>query len=196
VVWGEAFAPWPEQGDLKLTLARPVPSAVPRHGWQEAAEGPENPAVEVQVNRGGERATFVLPVKGSRPIPLGGRRLLVYREKPNKVRNFESTISILEGGRPVLTQLMKVNHPISYKGYDFYQSNYDPKNPRYSGLQVVHDPGLLLVNIAFWVLMYGVLHTVMMRRWTPWWERGGRRRRSAGRTSPPASPTPGAEAAA
>ena len=181
MVWGKPFSPLAGESDLTLTMHKPVPAAVHRIVWEEAEAGPDNPAIEVEAIRGADRATFVLPARNSKPVQLSSDRVLVYREKPNKVRNYKSTVAILEDGKTVLTRLMQVNHPLSWKGFDFYQSNYDPKNPRYSGLQVVHDPGLTLVNIAFWVLMYGVLHTVMLRRWTPWWERSRRkRRRSAG----------------
>ena len=176
MAWGKPFAPAAKDAELTLTVFEPVPAAVHRATWQESASGPDNPAIEVEAVRGADRATFVLKAKGSAPVQLSPKRIMVYHEKPNKVRNFKSTITVLQDNRPVMTRLMQVNHPQSYQGFDFYQSNYDPDNPRYSGLQVVHDPGLLLVNIAFWVLMYGVMHTVMLRRWTPWWERNPRRR--------------------
>ena len=181
MVWGKPFAATATDPDLTLTMHEPVLAAVHRAEWEEAESGPDNPAIEVEAIRGADRASFVLLGKSSPPVQLSPKRVLVYHEKPNKVRNYKSTITVLEDNKPVMTRLMQVNDPQSYKGFDFYQSNYDPKNPRYSGLQVVHDPGLLLVNIAFWVLMYGVMHTVMLRRWTPWWERKrGRRKGSDG----------------
>ncbi len=196
MAWGKRFAPLADNKDLSLVVDKPIPSAVHRATWQDVAKGPENPAVELEVVRSGERGTFVLPARGSKPIPIGGKRILVYREKPNKVRNYKSTVTVLKQGKPVLTTLMQVNHPLSYGGFEFYQSNYDPKNPRYSGLQVVRDPGLFLVNIAFWVLMYGVLHTVMLRRWTPPWERNRRRRKRKDQPGKPTDAGDGTEVAA
>jgi cytochrome c biogenesis protein len=39
-------------------------------------------------------------------------------------KEFKSTLTILEEGRPVLTEPVRVNHPLTYKGISFYQSSY------------------------------------------------------------------------
>jgi len=39
-------------------------------------------------------------------------------------REFKSTVTILEGARQVLTEPIRVNHPLTYKGISFYQSSY------------------------------------------------------------------------
>jgi cytochrome c biogenesis protein len=48
------------------------------------------------------------------------------------VRDWISTLTILENGRPVLSRAVEVNHPLSYGGFVFYQSGYgwDWENPR------------------------------------------------------------------
>lgn len=51
---------------------------------------------------------------------------------PNgSIRDWKSTLTILEKEDPRLTHTIEVNHPLSYKGYVFYQSSYgwDWKNP-------------------------------------------------------------------
>jgi len=51
---------------------------------------------------------------------------------PNgSVKDWKSTLTILEYEKPVLTKTVEVNHPLSYKGFVFYQSNYgwDWENP-------------------------------------------------------------------
>jgi len=40
------------------------------------------------------------------------------------VRDWISTLTILENGRPVLSRGIEVNHPLSYRGFVFYQSGY------------------------------------------------------------------------
>jgi cytochrome c biogenesis protein len=44
---------------------------------------------------------------------------------------YKSTVTVVEGGRDVLTRVVQVNHPLSYKGLNFYQSSYgsDLTNP-------------------------------------------------------------------
>lgn len=39
-------------------------------------------------------------------------------------REFKSTVTILEGGRKVLTEPIRVNEPLTYKGISLYQSSY------------------------------------------------------------------------
>ncbi len=47
------------------------------------------------------------------------------------VRDWKSRLSVIEGGRPVLEKTIEVNHPLSYRGFIFYQSGYgwDWENP-------------------------------------------------------------------
>ncbi len=39
-------------------------------------------------------------------------------------KEFKSTVTILERGQKVLTDSIRVNHPLTYKGISFYQSSY------------------------------------------------------------------------
>ena len=39
-------------------------------------------------------------------------------------KEFKSTVTVLERGRPILTEPIRVNHPLTYKGVSFYQSSY------------------------------------------------------------------------
>jgi len=51
---------------------------------------------------------------------------------PNgSVRDWKSTLTVVEEGTSSQTKTIEVNHPLSYKGYVFYQSSYgwDWKNP-------------------------------------------------------------------
>ncbi len=180
IAWGEPFS-MAEDKAVRMTVDQPLERAIARRGWVEAAEGPEHRAVEVEVRRGADSMMTMLFADEGDPLRLTSDRLLVYRENPDDVRNYKSTVTILDGDSPVLTRLMEVNHPLSYAGYSLYQSNYDPDNPKYSGLEVVYDPGLPIVYFFFWVLMYGVLHTVALRNWLPWWERSESRTRDSAR---------------
>jgi cytochrome c biogenesis protein len=65
------------------------------------------------------------------PVPVPGGRFEVNLEKfeteyypDGSVRDWKSTLTVLETGRPVLTKVVEVNHPLSYKGWNFYQSAY------------------------------------------------------------------------
>jgi cytochrome c biogenesis protein len=53
---------------------------------------------------------------------------VTYYDLPGKeerhVKEYTSILSILENGKEVLRKTVQVNHPFSYKGLAFYQSNY------------------------------------------------------------------------
>lgn len=40
------------------------------------------------------------------------------------VKAWKSTVTVVEAGKDVLTRVVQVNHPLSYKGFNFYQSSY------------------------------------------------------------------------
>jgi cytochrome c biogenesis protein len=40
------------------------------------------------------------------------------------VKDWKSTITVLEGGRPLLTRVVEVNHPLTHRGVSFYQTSY------------------------------------------------------------------------
>jgi len=40
------------------------------------------------------------------------------------VKDWKSTVTVIDGGRDILTKVVEVNHPLSYKGVHFYQASY------------------------------------------------------------------------
>lgn len=175
--WGQPFAPW-EGSPLRVRVDAPLRDGVARSRWRDNPRAALNPAVELQVTHGGGSAENVMRfAQKPEPVALSEDRVLVYREKPDAIKNYQSTLTILEQGRPVVTRTIEVNAPLNYHGFGLYQANFDADNLSYSGIQVVDDPGLDWVLAGLWLLIYGVVHTVALRKWTPWWER---------RSSPPA----------
>jgi len=72
------------------------------------------------------------------------------------IRNYRSTLAISEGGRVVKEGSLAVNAPLSYGGYTFYQSGYDPADTTWTSLLVVRDPGVPLVFAGFGILIVGL----------------------------------------
>ena len=70
-----------------------------------------------------------------------------------------------EGARTLTTA---VNHPCSYRGYHFYQSNYDPLRGEYSVLKVVRDPWIGFVWVGIVLLTIGA-GWQMTRQWKAHW---------------------------
>jgi cytochrome c biogenesis protein len=45
---------------------------------------------------------------------------------PNgSIKDWKSTLTVIEEEKPVLSKVIEVNHPLSYKGFVFYQSSYE-----------------------------------------------------------------------
>ncbi len=85
---------------------------------------------------GGSKETLIL--NEGEVIPVKGSDFSLRLDKfetefwPNgSVRDWKSTLTVIEGGADKLNKVIEVNHPLSYKGFVFYQSRYgwDWENP-------------------------------------------------------------------
>jgi len=59
------------------------------------------------------------------------------------VKDWKSTLTVIKDGQEILTRTIEVNHPLSFRGFMFYQSQYgyDWENPRFEILaQKKDDP--------------------------------------------------------
>ena len=54
--------------------------------------------------------------------------------------------------------VVSVNDPFTFGGWTFYQVNFDPKDPTYSGLEAVRDPGVSWVFLGFGLISAGVAY--------------------------------------
>lgn len=84
---------------------------------------------------------------------------------PAEVKAFRSSVSVLDGPDRA-RRTIEVNSPLRHAGWSFYQVGYDPRDPRYSGLEAVHDPGAAWVFFGFALVTAGVAHAlyVQLRR--------------------------------
>ncbi len=131
------------------------------------------PVAEVEVKAAGETKKMYL--KAGMPMAIGaGDAHLVFQSKPDDIKAFRSQVSVLEGGVTVRQDTIAVNHPLSYGGYRFYQSNYRREDPTYSGILVVKDPGLWVAYLGFAMMCLGVACRFYV---TPWL---ARRRKKVG----------------
>jgi hypothetical protein len=74
-----------------------------------------------------------------------------------RVKGYKSTLKIIEGQSVVKEAMVEVNAPFTYKGYTFYQSGFNPGDPSWTSLQVVRDPGVILVYAGFLVMIIGMM---------------------------------------
>ncbi len=144
-----------------LKILRYLPDFVMDAATKEAysrSDEPRNPAILVRIKgpQGEEdRWTFA-----RFPDMIQGKDeniKLSYQWAPIRVKEFKSKLAVIEGDKVVLKKTIEVNDPLRYKGYTFYQASYDPEENRWTGLQVVKDPGVGIVYLGFIMLMAGVV---------------------------------------
>lgn len=117
-----------------------------------------NPAIYVETSGPAGNVSEWLFAKDARAwwYQDGGLALL-YQEEREMIKDFKSTLTVKEDGKVVKTKVIEVNVPLSYKGIDFYQANYDPNNPRFSGIQITSHPGIPIVYSGFILLCVGLV---------------------------------------
>lgn len=79
-----------------------------------------------------------------------------FETKEGLIKDYKSIIAIVDKGERQKLKTIKVNHPLEYAGYTFYQVEYDPKNTNWTGLLVKKDPGVLIVYAGYLLIIVGV----------------------------------------
>ncbi len=133
-----------------------APMAGLRYNYSDGSKGP---LVRIRVS--GKAGPISLEPR--RPLRLDKDKVLVLAPKGgDAVRDYLSTLSVIEEGRRVLTRVVEVNYPLVYRGYAFFQSDYRPEDPTFSGFQVVRDPGVWIVYLGFFLNAAGVFCAVFL----------------------------------
>jgi len=99
----------------------------------------------------GVRGSLTLSENETIPVPQAGfsvrlDKFITELYPDGNVKDWKSDLTIIEAGQPVLQKSVEVNHPLSYKGFVFYQSGYgqDWENPELQiRLKKKDDPGYL-----------------------------------------------------
>lgn len=143
-------------GDYAFTFKRFIPHATKKREEYNRSEEFENPVVMITWTRNNRSESYSLAASSERATFLdNGRVALLLRNKETSPKAYRSHVSVLEDGKPVKQHTLVVNSPLIHGGYYFYQSNYDPKDPTYSGIMVVRDPGVYIVFFGFFLLVAG-----------------------------------------
>jgi cytochrome c biogenesis protein len=99
----------------------------------------------------GVRGSLTLSENQTLPVPEAGfsvrlDKFITELYPDGNVKDWKSDLTIIDGDKPVLQKSVEVNHPLSYKGFVFYQSGYgsDWENPELEvWLKKKSDPGYL-----------------------------------------------------
>lgn len=78
-------------------------------------------------------------------------------KKRRRIKDFKSKIVVIDHEKAVAAKIVRVNHPLFYKGFSFLQSSYDEKEYKWTGLEVVKDPGVPFVYAGFLLLNIGII---------------------------------------
>jgi len=120
----------------------------------ESNEPGYNPALEVQIEYpdGAIITRYVFERSPGHTHPQD-KFLLAYG---GVVRDYISNLAVVENGKMVAEKNVKVNHPLHFAGYYFYQHSCDAQAAQYSILMVVSDTGLPIVYVGYLMLGAGV----------------------------------------
>ncbi len=118
---------------------------------------PRNPAVEIELNTAGETKTLWVFARypDIHNTVVGGVKIK-YVWAYRRPKDFISNLTVIKDGKEVLKQDVRVNCPLKFGGYTFFQSSYDKTNLVWTGLQVVKDPGVPIVYLGFVLLVLGL----------------------------------------
>jgi len=143
-------------GNLTFEFNSFIPHAKKVKEEFNRSEKANNPVVRVQWEQNGQKEVAMLGASDKTATFMdNGRVALLLRNKDDSPKAYRSYLSVLKDGKVVMKKKVEVNDPLRFGGYYFYQSNYDPKDPTYSGISVVRDPGVYIVFLGFIMLTIG-----------------------------------------
>ncbi len=148
-------------GIAKVKVLAFYPSANVEQEDFSRSDRQSNPLVRIK--RTDKPGTADLTI--NRPIRLkNGHAIVLTPTKGEMVRDYVSTLSVWENKDGKLQRVeqkkIEVNYPLEHNGYYFYQADYRPDDPDWSGFQVTRDSGLFFVYLGFSMNLLGVLMAV------------------------------------
>jgi len=126
----------------------------------------QNPALEVEIKSpdGRTETRYVFPGRmGGHDFSYGELKLDYRYGGPAGIKDYKSSLTVLDGGEPVLRKIIEVNKPLHYGGYSFYQSSYDQERGHYTVLSVTSNSGLIFVFGGYLFLCVGVIWQCWLR---------------------------------
>jgi len=128
------------------------------HAAVNVSDQPKNPALLVRITGpGGGEDRWIFSLHPD--LQMGGDPNIRFRfDLEPQIKEFRSTVKVSDPSRGAdFTRDIKVNTPLEYRGYTFYQSRYDSEGLAWTGLDVVYDPGVKIVFLGFILLNFGII---------------------------------------
>jgi hypothetical protein len=144
-------------GTLHASAERTLSSGSASQEWR-------NPAVQISVREGARRQEKLAFARQPQAVMLARGGALVFEKRQEEVKSYLSTVTVTGPGEKKHA-VISVNDPLSFSSWTLYQVNYDPKNPNYSGLEAVYDPGVTWVFTGFALISFGVFFVFYVKKY-------------------------------
>ncbi len=120
---------------------------------------PNNPAIEVRLkSKAGQISTFwVFANFPDMHQKMGPDFKFIYHWVGRRPKDFVSEVTVLKGVSEIMKKDIRVNEPLRFGGYTFFQFGYDTESLKWSAIQVVKDPGVSVVYTGFILLILGLV---------------------------------------
>ena len=170
---------------VQVTVAESVARARRTQQFSNRDDEVKAAALHVTAREGTQTAEGWVQEGGSLELPLGVEPVIVeyrplQRELPVAITlrqfrkieypgiqmaaGFESDIELTDAARGVtVTRTIRMNQPLKYRGYTFFQASYIPGTPATTVLAVRNDPGTPLVYTGFLIVIAGVVSLFVLR---------------------------------
>lgn len=132
-----------------------LPSAERKFAPGTASTEWRNPAVQLVVKEGARKQEKLVLAKRPQAVMLQRGGALVFEKRQEEVKSYLSTVTVTSP-RATKHAVVSVNDPLSFENWTLYQVNYNPKDPTYSGIEAVYDPGVAWVFTGFALISFGV----------------------------------------
>jgi virulence-associated protein VagC len=87
----------------------------------------------------------------------------IFVEYVPNIKQISSDVEIIKDDQTIKTAVIKVNRPLHFGGYHFYQYNYDAAAGQFTVLGVVSDTGLYIVYAGYALLCAGIFWHFWLR---------------------------------
>ena len=157
---GEAVQPLAEGAEAAggtIRFGRLLESAIRTPAYGTRSGDWNNPAALVETHAAGKVKEEIALANQPRGIFVSERAALVFERREREVKAFRSHVTARQGDK-LIRAVVAVNEPFDFGGWTFYQVNYDPNDPSYSGLEAVRDPGVTWVFVGFTLICLGVAY--------------------------------------
>jgi len=145
----------------KVKILRYLPDFVMDMSTKEASSrstNANNPAIQVELKGkdGFQDKFWVFARYPDMHQSIKSNYKFVYNWVGRRPKDFISKVTIIKGGREMISRDIRVNSPVKFQGYIFFQHNYDQERLNWTGLKVVKDPGVGVVYLGFILFILGL----------------------------------------